>query len=64
MTDKELLTAPGTLRELVEKSQKRKLNFDKQQETLDKEDNIVIETSIFKHLASKIFVFVMAIISL
>ena len=62
--DKELFTAPETLRELVEKYKKRKLNFDKQQETLDKEDNIVIETSIFNHLASKIFVFVMAIISL
>ena len=37
--DKELLTAQGTLRELVEKYKKRKLNFDKQQETLDKEDN-------------------------
>ena len=62
--DKELLTAPETLRELVEKYKKRKLNFDKQHETLDKEDNIVIETSIFNHLASKVFVFVMAIISL
>ena len=62
--DKELLTSPEMLRELVEKYKKRKLNFDKQQETLDKEDNIVIETSIFNHLASKIFVFVMAIISL
>ena len=62
--DKELLTVPEMLRELVEKYKKRKLNFDKQQETLDKEDNIVIETSIFNHLASKIFVFVMAIISL
>ena len=62
--DKELLTAPETLRELVEKYKKRKLNFDKQHETLDKEDNIVIETSIFNHLASKIFVFIMAIISL
>ena len=30
---------------------------------MDKEDNIVIETSIFNHLASKIFIFVMAIIS-
>ena len=62
--DKELLTAPETLRELVEKYKKRKLNFDKQQEILDKEDDIVIETSIFNHLASKIFVFVMAIVSL
>ena len=31
---------------------------------MDKENGIVIETSIFNHLASKIFVFVMAIISL
>ena len=62
--DKELLSPPETLRELVEKYKKRKLNFNKQQETLDKEDNIVIETSIFNHLASKIFVFVMDIISL
>ena len=62
--DKELLTAPEMLRELVERYKKRKLNFDKQQETLDKEDDIVIETSIFNHLVSKIFVFVMAILSL
>ena len=62
--DKELLTASETLRELVEKYKKRKLNFDKWYETLDKEDNIVIEISIFNHLASKIFIFVMAIISL
>ena len=62
--DKELLTAPEMLRELVEKYKKRKLNFDKQHETLEKEDNIVIETSYFNHLTSKIFVFVMAIISL
>ena len=60
--DKELLTAPETLRELVEKYKQRKLNFDRQHETLDKEDDIFIETSIFNHLASKIFV--MAIISL
>ena len=62
--NKELLTAPETLREFIEKYKKRKLNFDKQHETLDKKDNIVIETSIFNHLASKIFIFVMAIISL
>ena len=61
--DKELLTAPETLRELVEKYKKRKLNFEKQHETLDKEDDIVIETSIFNHLASMIFIFVMAIMS-
>ena len=62
--DKELLTAPETLRELVKKYKQRKLNFDRQHETLDKEDDIFIETSILNHLASKIFIFVMAIISL
>ena len=62
--DKELLTAPETLRELVKNYKKRKLNFDKQHETLDKEDEIIIETSILNHLASKIFIFIMAIILL
>ena len=62
--DKELLAAPETLRELVEKYKKKRLNFNKQHETLDKEDNIVIETSIFNHLAFKIFIFMMAIVSL
>ena len=62
--DKELLSAPETLGELVEKYKQRKLSFDKQHETLDKEDYIFIETSIFNHLAFKIFIFVMAIISL
>ena len=62
--DKELLNAPETLRELVEKYKQRKLNFHRQHETLDKEDDIFIETSILNHLASKIFIFVMAIISL
>ena len=47
--DKELLTAPETLRELVEKYKQRKLSFDKQHETLDKENDIFIETSIFNH---------------
>ena len=58
----ELLSAPETLKELVEKYKKRKLNFYRQHETLNKEDDTVIETSIFNHLASKIFI--MAIISL
>ena len=62
--DKELLTAPETLRELVEKYKQKKLNFDRQHKTLDKEGDIFIETSILNHLASKIFIFVMAIISL
>ena len=62
--DKELLSAPETLRELVEKYKQRKLSFDKQYKTLDKENDIFIEASIFNHLVFKIFVFVMAIISL
>ena len=40
------------------------MNFDRQHKTLDKEDDIFIETSILNHLASKIFIFVMAIILL
>ena len=62
--DKELLSAPETLRELVEKYKQRKLSFDKQHKTVDKEDDIFIGTSMFNHLAFKIFIFVMAIISL
>ena len=62
--DGELLSAPKTLRELVEKYKQRKLSFDKQHETLDneKEGDIFLGTSIFDHLAFNIFVFVMAII--
>ena len=62
--DKELLSAPETLRELVKKYKQRKLSFDKQHETLDneKEDDSFIGTSIFDHLAFNIFVFVMAVI--
>ena len=62
--DKELLTAPETLRELVENYKRKKLNLDKQHEILESEDDLVIETSIFNHLASKIFIFVMAVILL
>ena len=62
--DKKLLTAPEMLRGLVEKYKQRKISFNNQHETLDKEDDIFIETSIFNHLVFKIFVFVMAIISL
>ena len=63
--DKELLSAPKTLKELVEKYKQRKLSFDKQHETLDneKEDDNIIGTSIFDHLAFNIFIFVMAVIS-
>ena len=62
--DKELLAAQETLRELVENYKRKKLNFDKQHETLEPEDDLVIETSSFNHLASKVFIFVMALISL
>ena len=63
--DEELLSAPKTLRELVEKYKQRKLSFDKQHKTLDnkKEDDNFIGTSVFDHLAFNIFIFVMAIIS-
>ena len=63
--DEELLSVPKTLRELVEKYKQRKLSFDKQHKTLDdeKEDDNVIETSIFDHLAFNIFISVMAVIS-
>ena len=56
---------PQTLRELVEKYKQKKISFDKQHETLDKENenNNLIETSIFEHLAFNIFIFVMAVIS-
>ena len=38
MTDEELLSAPKTLRELVERYKKKRISFDKQHETLDKEN--------------------------
>ena len=62
--DKELLAAPEMLRELVENNKRKRLSFDKQHETLEPEDDLEKETSIFSHLASKIFNFVMALISL
>ena len=63
--DEELLLAPKTLRELVKKYKQRKISFNKQHKTLDNEneDDNFIGTSIFDHLASHIFIFVMAIIS-
>ena len=63
--DKELLSAPKTMRELVERYKWKKISFDKQHETLDneKENDSFIGTSIFDHLAFNIFIFVMAIIS-
>ena len=61
--DKELLAASETLRELVENYKRKKLNFDKQHDTLKPEEDFEKETSIFDHLASNIFIFVMALIS-
>ena len=63
--DEQLLSAPKTLRELVERYKQKRISFDKQHETLDneKEDDSFIGTSIFDHLAFNIFIFVMAIIS-
>ena len=43
---------------------RKKLSFDKQHETLEPEDDLEIETSIFNHLASKLFIFVMTLILL
>ena len=62
--DEELLSAPKTLRELVEKYKQKKIMFDKQHDTLDneKENDNYIETSIFDHMAFNIFIFVMSII--
>ena len=62
--DKELLAAPQILREIVENYKRKKLSFDKQHEMLEPEDDLEIETSIFNHLAYKLFIFVMALISL
>ena len=45
--DKELLNASETLRELVEKYKQRKLNFDRQHETLDKEGDTFIKKLLF-----------------
>ena len=62
--DKELLAAPEISRELVENYKRKKLNFDKQHKKLEPEEDFEKETFIFNHLASNIFIFVMALISL
>ena len=62
--DEELLAAREMLRELVENYKRKKLNFDNQHETLKPEEDFEKETSIFDHLVSNIFIFVMALISL
>ena len=63
--DKELLSAPKTLRELVERYKQKKISFDKQHETLDneKENDSFIGITIFDHLAVNVFIFIMAVIS-
>ena len=63
--DEELLSAPKTLRELVEWYKQKKISFDKQHKILDnkKEKDSFIGTSIFDHLAFNILIFVIAIIS-
>ena len=63
--DAELLSAPKTLRELVERYKQKRISFNKQHKTLDneKENDSFIGTSIFDHLAFNIFLFVMALIS-
>ena len=61
--DKTLLAGPEMLRELVDNYKRKKLNFDKH-EKLDSEEDFENETSTFDHLASNIFIFVMALISL
>ena len=63
--DEQLLSAPKLLKELVEKYKQRKLSFDMRHETLDndKEDDNIIGTSIFNHIAFNAFRFVMAVIS-
>ena len=62
--DEELLLAPKTLRDLVEKYKQKKIYFDKQHDILDdeKDDNSFTGTSIFDHLAFDIFILSMAII--
>ena len=62
--DKELLEAPEMLGELVVNCKRKKLNFDKQHKKLAPVEDPENKTSIFDHLASNIFIFVMALISL
>ena len=63
--DEELLSAPKTLRDLVERYKQKKISLNKQHEPLDneKQDDNFIGTSIFDNLAFNTFIFVMAIIS-
>ena len=63
--DEELLLAPKTLRDLVERYKQKKISFDKQHDTLDNEEEneSFIGTSIFDHLAFNVFIFIMAVIS-
>ena len=47
MTWHRITGSPKTLGELVEKYKKRKLNFDRQHETLDKEDDVTSSCTVF-----------------
>ena len=60
------MSAPKTLRDLVERYKQKKISFDRQHDTLNNErvDDNFIGTSIFDNLAFNIFIFVMAIISI
>ena len=62
--DEELLSAPKTLRDLVEKYKQKKISFDKQHDILDdeKDGNSFTETSIFDHLAFNNFILAISII--
>ena len=62
--DEELLSAPKTMRDLVERYKQKKISFDRQHNTLDneKEDDNFIGTSIFDNLAFNIFIFVMLMV--
>ena len=53
--DEQLLSAPKSLRELVERYKQKKVSFNKQHQTLDneKENDIFIGTSIFDHWHSR-----------
>ena len=62
--DEELLLAPKTLRDLVEKYKQKRISFNKQHDILndEKDDDSFTETSIFDHLAFDIFILSIAII--
>ena len=55
--NEELLSAPKTLRTLVERYKQKRISFDKQRDILvDEDGDNSTETSIFDHLAFNIFI--------